>query len=87
MSAVSARDQQFKPLISQIVGDCNMTCFSSTVWPASLHLAFLPVRPDFPPLDHGDQKDFQAATGQSRLSREEPGLLLETEEAGEKGEG
>lgn len=61
--------------------------FSSSVWSASLHLAFLSLRPHVPPLNHGDQKDFQAATGQSHLPREEPGLLLEYEEAGEKGEG
>lgn len=64
-----------------------MMYFSSTVWSASLHLAFLSLRPHFPPLNYGDQQDFQAAAGQSYLPREKPGLLLEVEEAGENGEG
>lgn len=57
--------------------------FSSTVWSASVHLAFLSLCPDVPPPDHGDQEDLQTATGQSQLSREKPGLLLEDEEGGE----
>lgn len=48
-----------------------------------MHLALLSLRPHLPALDHGDHQDLQAAPGQSQLSREEPGLLLEDEEAGE----
>lgn len=43
-------------------------------------MAFLPVSPYLPPPNYWDQQDFQAATRQSHLSREKPGLLLEDEE-------
>ena len=45
------------------VTNCNVMFLSSTVWSAILHLAFLSLCPHFPPFNHGDQEDLQAASG------------------------
>lgn len=60
---------------------------SSSVWSAGLHLALLSLGPHFPPLNHGDQQNFQAAIGQRQLSGEKLEFLLEDEEAGGEGKG